>query len=77
VHSISRILQPRSVAVVGAGRGEYNIGRTVVRNLLRGGFKGPVYPINPNAATIDGLTCAPSIEAVEGPVDLAVLAVPA
>lgn len=77
VHSISRILQPRSVAVVGAGRGEYNIGHTVVRNLLRGGFKGPVYPINPNAATIDGLTCAPSIEAVEGPVDLAVLAVPA
>jgi acetyl coenzyme A synthetase (ADP forming)-like protein len=77
VHSISRILHPRSVAVVGAGRGEYNIGRTVVRNLLRGGFKGPVYPINPNAATIDGLTCLPSIEAVEGPVDLAVLAVPA
>jgi acetyl coenzyme A synthetase (ADP forming)-like protein len=77
VHSISRILEPGSVAVVGAGRGEFNIGRTVVRNLLTGRFKGPIYPINPNTATIEGLACVANIEAVEGPVDLAVLAVPA
>ncbi|HXL62865.1 MAG TPA: CoA-binding protein, partial [Mycobacterium sp.] len=63
--------------MVGAGRGELNIGHTVVRNLLRGRFKGPIYPVNPSAATIEGIACAPTIEAVEGPVDLAVLAVPA
>ncbi len=77
VHSISRILRPRSVAVVGAGRDPLNIGHAVVRNLVSGGFTGPVYPVNPNAAAIDGVPCFPSVEAVAGPVDLAVVAIPA
>ncbi len=77
VHSIARILEPRSVAVIGAGRNPHGIGHSVVRNLVDGGFKGAVYPVNPNAGTLLGLTCAPDVEAIEGPVDLAVLAVPA
>jgi acetyl coenzyme A synthetase (ADP forming)-like protein len=77
VQSISRILRPRSVAVVGAGRDPHNIGHSVVRNLVGGGFTGPVYPINPNAVAIDGVPCFPSIEDVGGPVDLAVLVIPA
>ncbi|HEY6471133.1 MAG TPA: GNAT family N-acetyltransferase [Candidatus Dormibacteraeota bacterium] len=77
VHSISRILRPRSVAVIGAGRDPSSIGHAVLRNLIQGGFCGRIYPINPNVKELLGLTCAPSVDAVEGQVDLAVLAVPA
>ena len=77
VRSITRILKPESVAVIGAGRNPLGIGHAVVRNLIEGGFTGPVYPVNPNVDTLLGLACSPDIEAIEGPVDLAVLAVPA
>jgi acetyl coenzyme A synthetase (ADP forming)-like protein len=77
VHSISRILQPASVAVIGAGRNPTGIGHTVVRNLVDGGFKGLVYPVNPHIDTLLGLTCSPDIEAIDGQVDLAVVAIPA
>jgi acetyl coenzyme A synthetase (ADP forming)-like protein len=77
VQSISRILQPASVAVIGAGRNPAGIGHTVVRNLVDGGFTGSVYPVNPHIDTLLGLTCSPDVEAIEAPVDLAVLAIPA
>ena len=77
VHSIARVLRPQSIAVIGAGRNTAGIGHAVVRNLIDGGFKGAVYPVNPNVETLLGLPCAPSVEAIEGPVDLAVLAIPA
>jgi acyl-CoA synthetase (NDP forming) len=54
-----------------------SVGEAVVRNLVRAGFPGPVYPINPNAATIQSLPAYPTVQAVPGPVDLAVIAVPA
>jgi len=77
VRSIARILQPQSVAVIGAGRNPQGIGHAVVRNLIDGGFTGSVYPVNPHVDTLLGLACAPDIEAVEGLVDLVVLAIPA
>jgi acetyl coenzyme A synthetase (ADP forming)-like protein len=77
VHSIARILQPHSVAVIGAGRKPDGIGHSVVRNLIDGGFKGSIYPVNPNVDTLLGLRCSPDVQAIEGPVDLAVLAIPA
>jgi acetyl coenzyme A synthetase (ADP forming)-like protein len=77
VRSIARILKPRSVAVIGAGRDPNGIGHAVLRNLIQGGFRGPLYPINPNVDQLLGLACAPSVEDVEGHVDLAVLAIPA
>ena len=77
VRSIERILRPRSVAVVGAGRDRGGIGHAVVRNLVSAGFAGPVYPVNPNAAAIDGVPAFPSVEAIPDTVDLAIIAVPA
>jgi len=75
--SLERVLRPRSVAVIGAGRGPSGIGRQVLRNLLDGGFPGAVHPINPKATEIAGRTCYPSVREAPGPVDLAVVAVPA
>jgi acyl-CoA synthetase (NDP forming)/GNAT superfamily N-acetyltransferase len=76
-HSLRPLLAPRSVAVVGAGRHPGGIGHEVLRALLAGGFTGPVYPVNPHAETIAGRVAYPSVAAVPGPVDLAVVAVPA
>jgi acetyl coenzyme A synthetase (ADP forming)-like protein len=77
VHSIARMLQPHSVAVIGAGRNPQSIGHAVVRNLIDGGFKGTVYPVNPHVDTLLGLACWPDVGSIEGQVDLAVIAVPA
>ncbi|MGA8417764.1 MAG: GNAT family N-acetyltransferase [Candidatus Dormiibacterota bacterium] len=77
VASITRILEPQSIAVVGAGRNPQGIGHAIVRNLIDGGFKGPVYPVNPKSAELLGLACSPSVEAIDAPIDLAILAIPA
>ncbi|MBC7131009.1 CoA-binding protein, partial [Candidatus Bathyarchaeota archaeon] len=74
---VKGILQPRSVAVIGASRQRGAVGNRILTNILESGFKGPVYPINPKADEICGLKCYSSILDVEEPVDLAVIAVPA
>jgi len=75
--SIGRLLSPRSVAVIGASRKEHSVGQTVLRNLLGGGFTGPVYPVHPTADAVSSVRAYPAIRDVPGPVDLAVVAVPA
>jgi predicted CoA-binding protein/L-amino acid N-acyltransferase YncA len=75
--SVQRLLRPQSVAVVGASRQPGTIGHEVVRNLLAGGFQGPVYPVNPAATYVRSVRAYPDILAVPEPVDLAVVAVPA
>jgi acetyl coenzyme A synthetase (ADP forming)-like protein len=77
VRSIARILQPLSVAVIGAGRNPQGIGHAVVRNLIDGGYTGKVYPVNPHVDELLGLACSHDVEAIDDPVDLAVLAIPA
>jgi acetyl coenzyme A synthetase (ADP forming)-like protein len=77
VHSMARLLQPRSIAVVGASRSPRTIGHELVTNLVDGGFTGPVYPVNPSAVAVASLPCWPTIEQVPADVDLAIVAVPA
>ena len=74
--SLTPLLAPRSIAVVGAGR-RGGIGHSVLAGLRAGGFTGPVYAVNPRADTIDGEPAYPTVAAAPGPVDLAVVAVPA
>jgi len=68
---------PRSVAVIGASRTEGSIGSAVFRNLIAEGFKGPVYPINPKADVVHSVAAYPNVLNAPGPVDLAVIVVPA
>src|ERR671918_1882463 len=75
--SVARLLTPRSVAVVGASRNPATVGHQVLRNLLAGGFDGPVYPVNPGAAHVASVKAYPTILDVPDDVDLAVVAVPA
>ncbi|MFC3985529.1 bifunctional acetate--CoA ligase family protein/GNAT family N-acetyltransferase [Streptosporangium jomthongense] len=75
--SIERLLSPGSIAVVGAGREPGGVGQTVLRNLLAADFTGPVYPVHRQARAVAGVRAYPSVTAIDGEVDLAVLAVPA
>ena len=71
------LFNPRSVAVVGASRTPGKAGYVLVENLLNLGFRGSIYPINPNAKQILGLVAYRSVLEVPGTVDLAVVIVPA
>ncbi|WP_405019492.1 GNAT family N-acetyltransferase [Kitasatospora sp. NBC_00070] len=76
--SVQRLLTPRSVAVIGVSRGPQSVGRALLRNLS--GFRGEVYAVNRNAppgTDIDGVPTHRSVLEIPGPVDLAVIAVPA
>lgn len=71
------IFEPRSVAVIGASREPSKIGHVIMKNFLDSGFQGKVYPVNPNADAILGLKCYPTVLAIPGRVDSAVVSVPA
>jgi len=75
--SVSWILKPRSVAVIGASRDPGKIGGAIVANLIRFGFNGPIYAVNRAATEIQGLRSYRSVSAIGEPVDLAVVVVPA
>ncbi len=74
--SLDALFSPRSIAVVGASRRPRSVGYEVVANLLRGGFVGPVYPVNPTARAVHSVPAYPSLADVPGEVDLAVITVP-
>lgn len=73
---LNDLLRPKSVAIVGASGTPGKIGYTVIDNLIKGGYTGKIYPINPTATEILGLPVFPGILAVPDPVDLAVITVP-
>jgi acetate---CoA ligase (ADP-forming) len=70
-------LGPRSVAVIGASRRRGTVAGELFHNLLAAGFNGPVYPVNPKAAVVQSVLAYRSVLEVPGPVDLAVLVLPA
>ncbi|WP_037858349.1 acetate--CoA ligase family protein [Streptomyces sp. NRRL S-340] len=75
--SMRRLMQPSSVAVIGASGTPGKIGNSVMRNLVDGGFPGEVHPVNPRADDILGRKAYKSVTDVPGEVDVAVFAVPA
>ncbi|MFJ6728242.1 GNAT family N-acetyltransferase [Streptomyces sp. NPDC091281] len=80
-HSVRRLLAPGSVAVVGVGRAPGGVGRSVLGNLREAGFAGSLYAVNKafpaDLKDVDGVPALRSVRDIDGPVDLAVLAVPA
>jgi len=74
---IDYIMNPSSVAVVGASQDPLKWGHMIFASIIAGGFQGKLYPINPRADAIEGFKCYPSIRNVPGDVDLAIIVVPA
>jgi acyl-CoA synthetase (NDP forming) len=77
VKQLERIFNPRSVAVVGASASPDKVGYMCVGNLLELGFEGKIYPVNPGLAQLFGLKAYPSVSAIPGEVDLAMVVIPA
>ena len=74
--ALDAILKPRSVAVIGASRDPNSIGHQVLANLIRYGFTGPVFPVNPKATSVHSLKAYPSVAGIGEPPDLAIVVVP-
>jgi acetyl coenzyme A synthetase (ADP forming)-like protein len=77
INAVRWFFQPRSIAVIGASRQRGTISGEVFHNLLVSGFPGPVYPVNPSAPVVQSVPAYRSVEMIPGPVDLAVITVPA
>ncbi len=75
--ALDSILRPKSVAIVGASATPGKIGYTVVENLIKDGYTGKIYPINPSADEILGLKVYASVLDVQDPIEAAVITVPA
>lgn len=76
-HSLSRLFCPASIAVIGASATAGKIGSIPIELLRRFGYAGHIYPVNPKGGEIQGLPAYASLSAIDGDVDLAILAVPA
>lgn len=77
VNALKLFFNPRGVAVVGASRKRGTIGGEIFHNLLSYGFEGPVYPVNPSTEVVQSVPAYATVETIPGPVDLAVIVVPA
>jgi acetate---CoA ligase (ADP-forming) len=71
--SLRRLFEPQSIAIVGATEGFDKAGGRVLTSLLDNEFKGAIHPVNPNRPTVKGLRAYSSLEAISGPVDLAIV----
>jgi acetyl coenzyme A synthetase (ADP forming)-like protein len=74
---LEAFFNPKSVAVVGASREPRKFGHVILKNFVDSEFEGKVYPVNPNAQNVLGLKAYRSVGEISGPLDLAIVAVPA
>ncbi len=75
-HPVRRLIEARSVAVVGASARPESVGAVALEQLLEGGFDGQLYPVNPRYDELAGVACFPSLTDIPDVVDLVILAVP-
>ena len=76
-NSLVPLLRPESIAVIGASRNPSSIGNIILKNIISGGFKGKIFPVNPNAEKVNDIKSYPSVNSIKNKIDLAVIALPA
>jgi len=74
---LDSLFKPRTVAVIGATETEGSVGKTVMENLIKGGFQGSIIPINPRKPTVLGIKAYKDVSEVPDFIDLAVIVTPA
>lgn len=75
--ALRRLFHPRAIAIVGASAREGSINSLPLEYLRRHRYRGAIYPVNPRYEQIAGYRCYPDLDAVPGPVDVALIALPA
>lgn len=73
---LDAIFAPESIAVIGASTQKGKVGHDIFANILFGGFKGTIYPVNPKAKSIIGVKCYTSVTNIPDPIDLAMVILP-
>jgi len=73
---LQRLFRPRSVAVVGANNKPRRVGGVILRNLLAGGFEGPIMPVNPRYEAVAGVLTYPDVSSLPRVPDLGILCTP-
>ncbi len=76
VRNLDKLFKPQSVAVVGASTEARSVGALVMRNLLQGGFDGPIMPVNPKHEAVAGVLAYPDVDSLPACPDLAVVCTP-
>ena len=76
IYNLDKIFKPCSIAVIGASEIKGKIGYALLENILKAGFKGKIFPVNPNHETIQNIPAFKSITDIKEPADLAVIALP-
>jgi acetyl coenzyme A synthetase (ADP forming)-like protein len=77
VAAMKRIFSPRGIAIIGASGDQAKLGYSTVKNIIDGGYKGRIYPINPKADQILGWKCYRDVREIPDEVDVAVVVIPA
>ncbi len=77
IRHLDQLFQPRSVAVIGASDRPGSVGSVVLRNVLQGGFAGPVWPVNARHREVGGMDAYPDVSRLPGVPDLAIICTPA
>jgi len=73
---LESFFNPKSVAIVGASRQKGKVGHEILANIIGAGYKGKIYPVNPQADTIEGLKCYPDLESIQQVPELVIIVVP-
>ncbi len=74
--SLEKLFEPKSIAIIGATAKKEKVGYAILKNIIDGGYKGKVFPINPKYEEIEGFRVYKSILDIDEPVDLAIVAIP-
>ena len=76
IRNLDKMFRPRSIAVIGASDKPKSVGSALMANLLRGGFRGPIVPVNPQAVAVHGIMAYADVASLPITPDLAVIATP-
>ena len=76
MRDLDAIFAPRSVAVVGASTTPGKVGHDIFVNILKGGYQGTLYPVNPKAGSVASVKAYPSINDIPDSLDLAMIILP-
>jgi acetyltransferase len=73
---MEKVFEPDSIAVIGASERKGSVGAAIMRNLIQGGYRGRIYPVNPNYRKLWDFKALPSLDKIDSKIDLVVIAVP-
>jgi acetyltransferase len=76
IRNLDYLFKPRSIALIGASKTPSSVGAVLARNLFKGGFDGPIMPVNPKHQAIEGVLTYPNIQSLPISPDLAVISTP-